>query len=108
MPIFAGYFGSPVPYKMPLFVAIGEPIVVPQCPEDKLDKKSGMPPREMATPFLKQYAAALETLFETHKAQAGYPASRKLLIEADFSVKEQDSGQVDEAFVKTKGGKKED
>lgn len=88
IPLFAGYFGSPLPYKLPLHVAVGEPIEVPKCPEDQLEKKSGMPPRDMAKPYLERYAKALQELFERYKKEAGYPDDRHLVIEADFSAKE--------------------
>lgn len=108
LPIFAGYLGSPIPYKMPLFVAVGEPIEIPKCPADQLEKKSKMPPRAMAKPYLKTYAKALADLFEKHKGEAGYPEDRKLLIEADFSVTEVDGKAqvVEDDKEEERGGSK--
>lgn len=54
------------PLKVPMTVVVGAPIVVPQVADPTPDEVQR---------FLQQYIAAIEGLFERHKAAAGHPNS---------------------------------
>ncbi|KEH40833.1 diacylglycerol O-acyltransferase 2D [Medicago truncatula] len=61
--IFWGVLGSPIPFKNPLYVAVGRPIQVEKILE---------PTREQVAKVHSEFLEALQDLFERHKTQAGY------------------------------------
>lgn len=53
--------------QMPLNIVVGRPIEVPQRAD---------PSAEEVERYLQQYIAAIERIFEQHKAAAGHPAAK--------------------------------
>ncbi|MED6143500.1 Diacylglycerol O-acyltransferase 2 [Stylosanthes scabra] len=62
--LYWGIFGTPVPFRRPMYVAVGRPIEPPKIPE---------PTQEEVDRVLSEFVEALQDLFERHKARAGYP-----------------------------------
>ncbi|MED6123264.1 Diacylglycerol O-acyltransferase 2 [Stylosanthes scabra] len=62
--LYWGIFGTPVPFRRPMYVAVGTPIEPPKIPE---------PTQEEVDRVLSEFVDALQDLFERHKARAGYP-----------------------------------
>ncbi|KAL2334144.1 hypothetical protein Fmac_015357 [Flemingia macrophylla] len=60
---FWGIYGSPIPFKIPLYVVVGRPIEVEKNPE---------PTMEQIAKVHKQFVEELEDLFNRYRAQAGY------------------------------------
>lgn len=62
--LFWGRLGSPIPYPVPLRIFVGDPIPTRRCTE---------PSDAEVAALLGQFVAAMQELFEKHKAEAGYP-----------------------------------
>lgn len=58
-----GRWGTPVPHRVPLTVALGRPLGLPAC---------ASPSDEVVAVWLDRYIAELQRLFEEHKAAAGH------------------------------------
>lgn len=68
-----GYFGTPVPKRVPVTIVVGAPLEMPKVP------KGQEPSAELVGQQLDRFISELKTLFEKHKAAAGYPDS-KLIV----------------------------
>jgi len=62
--LFWGRWGTPIPRRVPVHVFVGKPIAV---------KRDPAPSNEAVAAMLKTFIAAMQELFEEHKAKAGYP-----------------------------------
>ena len=69
--VFWGRWGTPIPKRVPDHVVVGAPIAVTQNKEPT--------PSEVAD-MLTTFIAAMERLFEEHKAKAGYPHSKLVVL----------------------------
>jgi hypothetical protein len=85
-PLFWGRWGTPLPNNVQLTVAIGRPVPFPAGwtppPAAGADGKRERVsvPEEVVSAYQQAYLGALQATFEAHKAQAGYPPERKLVI----------------------------
>eukprot|EP00249_Psilotum_nudum_P008817 c21524_g1_i1 orf=168-1151(+) len=69
--VFWGVFGSPVPHRRPMYVAVGKPIHVEKNPD---------PPFEVVKALHIKFLSSLEDLFENHKVPAGYTDSHLYIL----------------------------
>lgn len=60
----SGKYGTTIPNRSPLLVAIGTPIMVPHNPD---------PDHETIQGILDQFITQMQELFQTFKAEAGTP-----------------------------------
>eukprot|EP00802_Teleaulax_amphioxeia_P016700 Tamp_16824.p1 GENE.Tamp_16824~~Tamp_16824.p1 ORF type:complete len:397 (+),score=69.57 Tamp_16824:1-1191(+) len=87
IPIYYGWKGTPFPHPVPLCVAIGQPISVPQPREEgeAIDPNTEWvrgqnPPDHVVDEYFDKYVDALQRLFDNHKIAAGYTQERNLKI----------------------------
>jgi hypothetical protein len=58
-----GRWGTPIPHRSPLTIVLGAPLGLPRHDD---------PPPELVQKHLDAYIAAMEGIFERHKAAAGF------------------------------------
>mmetsp|Transcript_1069 Transcript_1069/g.1784 ORF Transcript_1069/g.1784 Transcript_1069/m.1784 type:complete len:239 (-) Transcript_1069:110-826(-) len=76
IPVFWGWYGTPMPRPAPLCMVVGKNIPVPQ------PKEKGAPVDEaLVDQYHARYVTELSALFERYKGTAGYPESRVLQIQ---------------------------
>jgi 2-acylglycerol O-acyltransferase 2 len=61
-----GRMNAPVPNKVDITIVVGEPLLLPAEPNPE-------PSEQLVSELHEQYYSQLRTLFEAHKAQAGFP-----------------------------------
>lgn len=64
IPVYWGYYGSPVPYRVDQTLVVGEPIHV-----DRVEK----PTAEQVAELHRRFVDAVRDLFDKHKAECGFP-----------------------------------
>ncbi len=74
LPLFYGRWFTMTPYRCKVTVVSGPAIVVP-----KPEVKGGQVDEELVTKYLDVYKTELKKLFDTHKAECGFP-DRELVI----------------------------
>jgi hypothetical protein len=77
LPLWWGRFLTPLPRNVQLTNAYGAPVPLPS---DYQLNERGEAPSAVVDAYHAAYIAALEALFEKHKAAAGYPPERLLRV----------------------------
>lgn len=90
LPLWAGRAGSALPYNVRLSVAVGAPVPFPKgyvpppppgaAGDAAAAAAAARPDDALVDAYHAAFIAALRQTFERHKAAAGYPAERQLMI----------------------------